>query len=117
MQPPPRRPGRSLPTRHRLAIRQPVRHGGPAMPSPLDTHHTLDTIVEQSTQLLHATHGALSFYDPKANRVRITAVYNLPPRYKGVLLEPGEGVTGRVIKSGQPLIINGYYPCQTSDLD
>lgn len=72
----------------------------------LDT--LLHAIVERAVVLLHATDGGLSLHDPEHNDLQVVVSYNTGRDYTGVRLAMGEGATGQVAITRQPLIVPNY---------
>lgn len=76
----------------------------------LETSSDLSNTLNQALALL-ASHlgmmrGAITLINPLTGKIRIEAAYglNAAQRKRGSYL-PGEGITGRVIASGQPMLI------------
>ena len=72
----------------------------------LDT--LLKTIVTRAAQLLGAPMGDLLLLQPDGQSLREVANYNSPPEDQYTVVQLGEGVSGRVVLSGEPLIIHDY---------
>jgi signal transduction histidine kinase len=66
----------------------------------------LNSIVLDATELLGASRVAMMLYDAKERTVEILDVGT--PAFPGRIIQVGEGVAGRVIESGQPLVIEDY---------
>jgi signal transduction histidine kinase len=66
----------------------------------------LNSIVLDATELLGASRVAMMLYDPKDDSVEILDVGT--PAFPGRIVKLGEGVAGRVIATGQPLVIADY---------
>jgi len=65
-------------------------------------------ILERSCELLSATGGNLTIYDPEKQDLYVAASHNLSRDYIGNRIAPGEGAAGRVLQTGEPLIIENY---------
>lgn len=76
--------------------------------SRLDSRQVLEAILQRAADLLDAQGGTLGIYEPETNLVRKIAIYNLPSKYQGATLPLGAGVAGKVVETGEPLIVNGY---------
>jgi PAS domain S-box-containing protein len=74
----------------------------------LELGPVLQSVLERSVALLHATGGDLGIYDEAAQALHIAASYGLGTDYVGTRMAPGEGAAGRVAQTGQPLIIREY---------
>ncbi|HEX9899345.1 MAG TPA: GAF domain-containing sensor histidine kinase, partial [Candidatus Methylomirabilis sp.] len=76
--------------------------------SQLESEKVPAVILEHATRLLRAQGSSLSIYDPQTDLIRVIAIYHGPPEYQGVALRSGDGVVGRVVATGKPLIVNDY---------
>ena len=76
--------------------------------SRLDSQQVLQAILQRAARLLGAEGGSLGIYEPETNLLRKIAVHNLPSKYQGAAVPVGEGVAGKVIETGEPLIVNDY---------
>ena len=78
------------------------------------THHLempelLEAIVRRASSLMNATGGIIFLRSPSdSESLEAVASYNLDRDYRGARLSLGEGVGGRIVESGQPLIIRDY---------
>jgi signal transduction histidine kinase len=66
----------------------------------------LTSIVLDAAELLGASRVAMMLYDPRDESVEILDVG--APAFPGRIVKLGEGVAGRVIESGQPLVVPDY---------
>ncbi|HBY98341.1 MAG: GAF domain-containing sensor histidine kinase [Ardenticatenaceae bacterium] len=76
--------------------------------SELNREQVLQAILQRAADLLGAQGGSLGIYEPETNLVRKIAIHNLPAKYRGATLPLGEGVAGKVVATGEPLIVNDY---------
>jgi signal transduction histidine kinase len=74
----------------------------------LDTPQLLEALLRRGAQLLGAKAGLLYLYDAREGLIHTVASYNAVRDWTGVTLRLGEGVIGRVIQSGLPMIHNDY---------
>ncbi|NIV34652.1 MAG: PAS domain S-box protein [Anaerolineae bacterium] len=74
----------------------------------LELSALLQAIVERAARLLDATGGELGLVDEASQEIRIVVSHNLGRDYVGTRHALGEGVMGRVIQAGEPLIIEDY---------
>lgn len=81
-----------------------VASGGPSGDS--DAHTLLNSILLDATELLQAQRVALMLYNAEDRTVEILDVGS--PAFPGRRVELGEGLAGRVIESGQRLVIQDY---------
>jgi signal transduction histidine kinase len=81
-----------------------VASGGPSGDS--DAHTLLNSILLDATELLQAQRVALMLYNADDQTIEILDVGT--PAFPGRRVELGEGLAGRVIQSGQRLVIEDY---------
>src|SRR5215468_1417166 len=81
-----------------------VATGGPSDDS--DAHTLLDSILLDASELLQAQRVALMLYNADDRSVEILDVGT--PAFPGRKVHLGEGLAGRVIESGQRLVIEDY---------
>jgi PAS domain S-box-containing protein len=74
----------------------------------LELSRVLQSVLERSVALLHATGGDLGIYDETAAELEILASYNLGTDYVGTRMALGEGAAGKVAQAREPLIIQDY---------
>jgi len=74
----------------------------------LDLKTLLQSILERATSLLNAVGGELALYDSKKKFVTIVACHNMTKDFTGSIMHPGKGAIGKVVVSGEPLIIEDY---------
>ncbi|MBE0448098.1 MAG: GAF domain-containing protein [Actinobacteria bacterium] len=74
--------------------------------SGLELKKFLPTIVRRTIQLADADVGAIGLYDKKTDTLAYQHVYRLPDSLMKVRIKTGEGVTGDVIKTKRPILIN-----------
>jgi PAS domain S-box-containing protein len=68
----------------------------------------LQTIVERAARLLNAAGGGMYLCDPIQEELRCVVSYNTSRDYTGTVLSYGEGASGTVALTGEPLIIDDY---------
>ncbi len=74
----------------------------------LELSGLLRSIVRRAAELLGASGGGLYLYRPEQDELELMVSYNLAADYTGIRLKVGEGLSGRVVATGQPLIVNDY---------
>jgi signal transduction histidine kinase/CheY-like chemotaxis protein/HAMP domain-containing protein len=74
----------------------------------LELSALLQAIVERATSLLNATGGELGLYDEVNQQIRILVCHNMGKNFTGARIALGEGAMGRVIETGEPLIVQDY---------
>jgi signal transduction histidine kinase/CheY-like chemotaxis protein/putative methionine-R-sulfoxide reductase with GAF domain len=74
----------------------------------LDVPTLLDAIVHRAADLLDARMGGIYLVRPDQKSIELVVAHNLPGQYTGTVLRFGEGVSGRVARTGQSLMIEDY---------
>jgi PAS domain S-box-containing protein len=74
----------------------------------LDLPQLLRLIVERAAALIGTKGGALYLYRPEKDDLELVVSLNLGKDYSGTHLQAGEGLSGRVLLTGQPLAIEDY---------
>jgi PAS domain S-box-containing protein len=74
----------------------------------LDLQQLLRLIVERAAALIRTRGGALYLYRPDQDDLEMVVSLNLGEDYSGTRLKPGEGLSGRVLLTGQPLAVEDY---------
>ncbi|MFQ3631756.1 diguanylate cyclase [Roseiflexus sp.] len=74
----------------------------------LDLNDVLEAIVEHAARLAGTTHGFLHLrrFDAEVMEMAVTVGRFLPNR--GCTITPGEGVSGRVWQTGEPMMVEDY---------
>ncbi len=69
----------------------------------------LTRIVKRAVELLNADRGGgIYLFDSQNDVLRLEAVSGINEGRRGITLRPDEGVAGRILQTGQPLIVNDY---------
>ena len=76
--------------------------------SELELRPLLTSIVTRACGLLGADAGAIGLYVPGRHTVQIEAIHKLPSSELGLEFEPGEGLIGKVLATGRPVIADRY---------
>jgi hypothetical protein len=76
--------------------------------SELELRPLLTSIITRACGLLGADDGAIGLYEPRRHVVQIEAVHRLPEAELGIEFEPNEGLVGRVLATGKPVILDDY---------
>ncbi len=74
----------------------------------LNRNELLQALLRRGVQLLGADASSLYLYDPERDLIYHAAGYNNSRDFRGVTIKPGEGLVGRVIQTGQSMIVNDY---------
>lgn len=76
--------------------------------SELELRPLLTSIITRACGLLGADDGAIGLYVPRRHTVQIEAIHQLPDSELGLEFEPGEGLIGRVLATGRPVLVDSY---------
>jgi signal transduction histidine kinase len=76
--------------------------------SELELRPLLTSIITRACGLLGADDGAIGLYEPRRQVVQIEAIHQLPETELGTEFEAGEGLVGRVLATGKPVILDDY---------
>jgi PAS domain S-box-containing protein/putative nucleotidyltransferase with HDIG domain len=74
----------------------------------LDLSELLHSIVQRAAGLMKTKGGALYIYHPDQQEVEMVESFNLGKDYTGTRLKLGEGLSGRVAQTTEPLIVEDY---------
>jgi len=74
----------------------------------LDMSQLLAAIIERARKLVGATGGLIHLYDAERGELRCCVSHNLEKDYTGLTLAVGEGVAGKVVQSGEPLVVTDH---------
>ena len=76
--------------------------------SRLDLPFRLEVIVIKAAGLLGAPMGGLYLVQPDTEELELVVSYNMPGNYVGTRLKFGEGLSGRVAQTGEPMMVSDY---------
>jgi PAS domain S-box-containing protein len=68
----------------------------------------LETIVKKAASLLNSHVGGLYLARAEDEKLELVVAYNLPGVSVGTTLNLGEGLSGRIARTGQPLMVPDY---------
>jgi signal transduction histidine kinase len=74
----------------------------------LDMDAVLQALMRRGTQLVGAQGGTIYLNDSEPGIIRNIANFNTSRDWRGITMRHGEGVAGRVVATGEPLIVNDY---------
>jgi signal transduction histidine kinase/putative methionine-R-sulfoxide reductase with GAF domain len=77
--------------------------------SELALDRLLEAVVNHTRDLLDRDSSDLWLYDPACDSLRCVVSISGWPAVTGVTLRPGQGLTGQVFASGQPIVLNDYW--------
>lgn len=75
---------------------------------PVEVQSLLHSVVQKATELLNASSGGMYLCEPDKNQVRCIVSYQTPQDYTGITMSYGEGASGLVAQSGEPIIVQDY---------
>jgi signal transduction histidine kinase len=76
--------------------------------SRLDVDELLEVLVRRAGKLMNAPIGFLYLGEPGDEEVELKVRVGIPAHVLGEMVRPGEGLAGRVLASGQPLVVADY---------
>jgi serine phosphatase RsbU (regulator of sigma subunit)/putative methionine-R-sulfoxide reductase with GAF domain len=76
--------------------------------SQLEIDHLLDLIIHRAADLLHGDSGNFYLYEASTDTLVPCAPYGQHAIDPVAILKPGEGATGQVFMTGEPLVIEDY---------
>jgi len=92
----------------RVALFKAVNENALHLSSQLDLRTLLQTIIEQAARLVDAPMGTLWLLQPDGQALEQAESFNLPPGDALRRLQVGEGLAGRVVQSGEPMVLADY---------
>ena len=85
-----------------------LREVGLELTAQLDLDALLHSIVSRAVELLEGTAGGLELYQPEQDVMECVSASGDDSPPIGAVVRPGEGLSGKVLETGKPLIINDY---------
>ncbi|HWK49284.1 MAG TPA: GAF domain-containing protein [Steroidobacter sp.] len=76
--------------------------------SELELRPLLTSIITRACELLGADGGSIGLYVPRRHTVQVEAIHQLPLTELGMEFEPGEGLIGKVLATGRPVMLDRY---------
>ncbi len=73
-----------------------------------DVSKLLDAIIERATRLANAPMGGFYIVRPDGHSLEAVSNYNIDRKYIGVILQFGEGLSGRVAQTGETLMVEDH---------
>ncbi len=74
----------------------------------LEPAELLEDILARSGALLGAPHGHIYFAAPELGKIQVRLTEGTFTRYDGDSIRPGEGLTGKILQTGEPLTVIDY---------
>lgn len=94
--------------RERTAQLEALRQVGLELTAELDLNSLLHSIVSRSIDLLEATAGGVYLYRPEDDCLVWTTTIGPNMGPIGSTLQQGEGLSGRILETGEPIIVDDY---------
>ncbi len=83
---------------------------GRRLASTLDLNEILSSVIEESFNATEATQGGIFLYNEQENALELRVMRGfgaeMESRYAGYIVRAGEGLVGRVLETGESLLIN-----------
>lgn len=80
--------------------------------SELELDRVLPKVMEIAADMAGADGGVIALLDEEQNVIRYPYVHHLPPELVDVTVSRGEGLSGQVMATGEPTIIDNYAACE-----
>jgi signal transduction histidine kinase len=97
---------------HQLQVERSVIKVTEEVTSELELDRVLPKVMEIAVDLAKADGGVTALLDEERNVIRYPYVHHLPPELVDVTVSKGEGLSGQVMITGEPMVIDNYaaYP-------
>lgn len=95
-------------SQRRLAQLEALRQISLELTAELDLDTLLKSIVFHGITLLEGTSGSLYLYRPEFDAVELILAVGTPLVPRGIILRRGEGMSGRILETQQPILIEDY---------
>ncbi len=76
--------------------------------SELELDRVLPKVMEIAVDLARAEGGVIALLDEERNVIRYPYLHHLPPELADVTVSKGEGLSGQVMTTGEPVVIDDY---------
>jgi PAS domain S-box-containing protein len=73
-----------------------------------DLSTSLSTILRRAAELVEAKQGSIYLLDNDAQVLELVLIHGYPSSFVGTTLQLGEGLSGRVAQSGEPMMVADY---------
>jgi len=94
--------------RQRTAQLEALRQVGLELTAQLDLDTLLHSIVSRAAELLRGTGGGIDIYRPERDILEYSVSIGLDSVPSTAVLRRGEGLSGKVLETGEPLIVDDY---------
>ncbi len=97
---------------HQLQVERLVIKVTEEVTSELELDRVLPKVMEIAVDLVGADGGVIALLDEERNIIRYPYVHHLSPELADVTVSKGEGLSGQVMMTGEPMVIDNYqaYP-------
>jgi putative nucleotidyltransferase with HDIG domain len=68
----------------------------------------MEVILTSAADLVHADHAFFYVYDADTDALELKKALGCSSAHIGYQMEPGAGLTGKVLRSGRPMVVNDY---------
>jgi putative nucleotidyltransferase with HDIG domain len=68
----------------------------------------MEVILSSAADLVHAEHAFFYVYDADTDTLELKKALGCSSQYIGYQMEQGAGLTGKVLKTGRPMVVNDY---------
>lgn len=96
-------------SQQRLAQLEALRQVSLELTAELDLDTLLKSIVFHGVTLLKGTSGSLYLYRPEFDAVELILAVGMPLVPRGIILRRGEGMSGKILETNQPILIEDYH--------
>lgn len=96
-------------SQQRLAQLEALRQVSLELTAELDLDTLLNSIVFHGVTLLKGTSGSLYLYRPEFDAVELILAVGTPLVPRGIILRRGEGMSGKILETHQPILIEDYH--------
>jgi signal transduction histidine kinase len=93
---------------HQLQVERSVIKVTEEVTSELELDRVLPKVMEIAVDLAEADGGVIALLDEERNVIRYPYVHQLPPELADVTVSKGEGLSGQVMITGEPMVIDNY---------
>jgi PAS domain S-box-containing protein len=94
--------------KHRAQELEALYHTSLEINTQTDLLPLLQMIVEQAASLINAKMGGLYLLQPNGKTLELVVAHNLPGFSAGLKIQVGEGLSGKIVQSGQTTTIEDY---------
>jgi signal transduction histidine kinase len=95
-------------SRHQLQVERSVIEVTEEVTSELELDRVLPKVMEIAVDLAQADGGVIALLDEERNVIRYPYLHQLPPELADVTVSKGEGLSGQVMTTGEPMVIDNY---------